>query len=229
MSAKNTAVGILLFSVAAAAGAQTYSPGQLPALSSGSVGIGNTLTGTYTAPTALQTSSGYGYNFVDLYAFTAPTSSAAADTVTLTFNGQPVDPSNVQIAIFANPSGSIDLSQWASDATGLTTASYTPSSAGYSFANLVGTTTGAVSGGGWGLDNTSTINLGGVTDTVVTLSSVSLTSGNYFLEVRGLATTGGSYGGNLTILSVPEPTSPLLLLTALPLLALAARRTRRPS
>jgi len=216
-------------------GQTTYSPGVLPSFSSvtgiqQTVSIGDTLSNSFTSglstPSAAQVAAHYDYNFVDLYQFTTPTASAAADTIELTFAGQVTNPQNVQIAIFTAGTGdTIALSQW--NGTGLSTSTYTPSGTGYTYGNVVGSTSGAVNGGGWTLDSTSTINVGGVTDTVVTLSNVALGAGTYFLEVRGLASTGAAYSGNLAIVAVPEPQSWALMLAALPAIALFHARRRR--
>lgn len=60
------------------------------------------------------------------------------------------------------------------------------------------------------------------------ITPFTLNPGNYFLQVRGLAsgTAGGSYGGNLNIAAVPEPSGILLALAGAGFLAFSLRRAR---
>ena len=62
---------------------------------------------------------------------------------------------------------------------------------------------------------------------VINITPFTLAPGNYFLQVRGLASgsAGGSYGGNLNIAAVPEPSGMLLALAGAGFLAFALRRT----
>lgn len=58
------------------------------------------------------------------------------------------------------------------------------------------------------------------------INPVTLTAGNYFLEVRGRSTglAGGSYGGAINIAAVPEPTGLLMAAAGMGMLAFGLRR-----
>jgi hypothetical protein len=73
----------------------------------------------------------------------------------------------------------------------------------------------------------STLLAEGITSTTLLFQNVSLQAGaSYALEFRGTVngSFGGSYGGHLNIVPVPEPDSAVLLLSSLGLLGLLRRR-----
>ncbi len=206
---------VIVAASSAAAAAQTYGPSNLPAFNVGpgqssSVSIGD----TFSAATGINPPIGSNlYNFVDVYTFTTDPGTAAVDTITFDLSNAI---SNMQLAIFAgSPAG------YASPGT---------------YINQIGSTSGAVSGGGWGSDVSTVV--GGV-ETVVTLTGVSLApGGSYTLEIRGDApplagSSTASYSGNVAIqgLALPEPDAVSLFLLGLGLVGatvvLNRRRTAR--
>jgi len=62
----------------------------------------------------------------------------------------------------------------------------------------------------------------------IVIAPYTLTPGNYFFEVSGRATglSGGSYGGNINVAAVPEPTGALMALAGIGFLAFGLRRAR---
>jgi len=168
------------------------------------------LTDTFTVKNGIlaPTSTAAPYNFVDVYTFTTSPSAAFIDTISFNF-GNAI--SNMQIAVFQSPAG------------------YTLPG---TYVNQIGSTSGAVAGGGWSLDQTSTSGL----STTVSLNAVSLNpGGTYTLEIRGnvpvlSGTQSASYSGNLLltgISAVPEPQSVALMLLGLMAAVGTAQLVRR--
>jgi hypothetical protein len=201
--------GLVALAPMAALG-QTYGPSALPAFNvpagqSSSVSIGDTFTvaNGLLAPTNPLNP----YNFVDVYTFT--TGSALASVDTISFSYAP-GISNIQIALFSgSPTGFVNPG---------------------TYNNSIGSTSGALTGGGWGADQYATF--GG--NNIVSLANVALSPGGSFtLEIRGdvpllSGVQTSSYSGNLSITGVvPEPQSAALMLAGLAIIVGFALRAGR--
>jgi hypothetical protein len=143
------------------------------------------------------------YNFVDVYTFTYTGTGGTGSGSAISF-ANTIDASitNLQAAVFALPT-----SLFAS-----------PAAAGSYLASQ-----GDISGA---LNPWTTMSLG--TGSATTFSSALVAGTSYAIEIRGLVgSAGASYGGNLSITSVPEPSALSTLLLGGISVFLAARRSRR--
>lgn len=195
------ALAALLLLVTGVASAQT-SPPVAPS-DFGSISVLNASIGD-TFATAYAASSNPLYDFVDVYTFTYTGPSGSASGSAISFSSMTDSSiSNLQAAVFALPSGL------------------------FANANSFGTygmSQGDTSGA---LNPWTSLNL--VTGSATTFSNDALVNGtSYAVEIRGLiGSAGASYGGTLTIASVPEPSSAVLALCGLGALAFASGRRRR--
>jgi hypothetical protein len=169
----------------------------------GSISVLNASIGD-TFATAYAASSNPLYDFADVYTFTYTGPGGSASGSAISFSSMTDSSiSNLQAAVFALPT-SVVLS-----ANNFGT-----------YGSSQGDTMGA-------LNPWTTLNLG--TGSATTFSNDQLVNGmSYAVEVRGLiGSAGASYGGTLTISSVPEPTTLALLIPGMLGLAVATRRRRR--
>ncbi len=138
------------------------------------------------------------YNFVDVFTFTytGPTGGASGSAISFSSFSDPNNAiTNLQAAVFSG--------------SALSAGSY-PGNAG----DGAGTTgVSPVAGDSW-----TSIALGNGSAT--TFSSPLTNGTTYEIEVRGeIGSAGGSYGGNLTVESVPEPSTLTLMVSAMVLVA----------
>lgn len=154
---------------------------------------------TFTSPQTLASGSTL-YSFTDAYTFTIPTS-ASYDSFTATIS---LGPTNGPILNIANLQAGVFTGDAMPAACGGTATVGT-------FIGCIGSTSGAVSGLAWNSGS------GGL----ITLSDSSLAAGTYTIEVRGFVngTSGGSYSGVVNLAAIPEPSSALLSLGGVLLLA----------
>jgi len=154
-------------------------------------------------------SSTTNFSFVDVYSFATTDATAYADVISLKLSNV-TNLSNLAIAMFSASSIANGSNIYA----------------GSAFPTATGT---VVSGGAWSKDYTTVAG----PNTIVSLTDVMLPTGTYYLQVRGTGTLAAasqaSYGGTLSLISLPEPQGALLTLAGLggiAILALARRRSR---
>ncbi|MFL9923678.1 FxDxF family PEP-CTERM protein [Herbaspirillum lusitanum] len=157
-------------------------------------------------------------------AFTGVAAQAATTTTALTFNNSTT--SNIGNTFtsagsftdnytFSYTAGTFDVSSAV-----ISISLGTTSVLGVSSFSLTNTTTGAVY-------NSTSSSAGSLQYYTITASS--LTSGSYVLSVKGnvTGTSGGSYGGNISVSAVPEASTTAMMLGGLALVGFVATRRRR--
>jgi hypothetical protein len=186
-----------LLGLAAAAQAGSVGPSNLGSVST----LNDSIADSFASQPA--SSSNPLYNFVDVYTFTFTGPTGTASGSAISFSAM-VDGAitNLQGAVFALPSSL-----------------YSGVGSAGTYLSSQGDTSGA-------LNPWTTINLG--TGSATTFTAGLVNGQSYAVEIRGfINSAGASYGGNLTITAVPEPSAAALALLGLAGMGLVIPALRR--